>query len=76
MIFGNNIIFTERNGASLYVQEIQRAALRNARIQNERKERDIPDLEVESRILAKLRKPAYKGASKNRWLKFYKLEHA
>lgn len=71
-----NITLRERNGSSLYVQEIQRAALRNARIQSERKGKDISDLDVEKRILAKLRKPVYKGISKNRWLRFYKLEHA
>ena len=76
MIATNEIILRERNGASLYVQEIQRVSLRNARIQNERKEKDILDLDVEKRILAKLRKPILKGQSKNRWFRFYKLEHA
>ena len=76
MIFATNITFKERNGSSLYVQEIQRVALRNARIQSEQKGKDIFDLDVEKRILAKLRKPVHKGLSKNRWYKFYKLEHA
>ena len=72
----NEIILRERNGASLYVQEIQRVSLRNARIQNEWRGTDIFDLDLEERILAKLRKPTYKGQSKNRWFRFYKLEHA
>lgn len=76
MVTANEIILKERNGSSLYIQEIQRVSLRNARIQNERKEKDIFDLDANGRILAKLRKPIYKGQSKNRWLRFYKMEHA
>lgn len=76
MVTANEIILKERNGSSLYIQEIQRISLRNARIQNERKEKDIFELYAEGRILAKLRKPIYKGQSKNRWLRFYKMEHA
>lgn len=76
MVTANEIILKERNGSSLYIQEIQRVSLRNARIQNERKEKDIFELDAEGRILAKLRKPIYKGLSKNRWLRFYKMEHA
>lgn len=72
----NSVILKEKNGSSLYVQEIQRASLRNARVQSERRNTDISDFEADGRILAKLRKPIYKGQSKNRWLKFYKLEHA
>lgn len=71
----NETILRERNGSSLYVQEIQREALRNARMRNERRFRiDIPELEADGRILAKLRKPAYAGPSKIRWYKYAKAE--
>lgn len=60
----------ERNGSSLYVQEIQRASLRNARVRNESiRRKDILECDIEKRILLRITKPAYVGQSKNRWYK-------
>lgn len=75
VIAANEIIMRERNGSSLYVQEIQREALRNARMRNERRfGMDIPEVEADGRILAKLRKPTYTGPSRIRWYKCAKAE--
>ena len=69
------VVMFERNGSSLYVQEIQRASLRNARVRSDhRRRKDISEYDIEKRLLAKITKPAYIGRSKARWFKFYKLE--
>ena len=75
VIAANEIIMMERNGSSLYVQEIQREALRNARMRNERRfGMDISELEADGRTLAKLKKPAHTGPSRIRWYKYAKSE--